>query len=294
MTAWPDAIELWLARELGEPFDVDRLGGLSGAAVWRARGPFGAVVVKRAGEREAGFYRRVAPWLRDAGVSVVACRWLLDDPPHRWLVLEAVPVALPEERWLADPEVIGALRRLHAMTWNRPPDLPGQYVPAWSSEMTGAALGAFGGDDGLRSMLAQVQAAAQPLFAPRCAISGDPNPANWGVRADGSLALFDWERYGAGAPPLDLAITIPGLGDPAGCTLVAERYLTDAPGVLAVEWTTAQLARQIALAKVWSVVEFAASHGAGDAGTAPVMAWLRNEVPSWLRLVAPFALHKAC
>jgi hypothetical protein len=31
---WPEALEEWLRRELGEPREVKRLGGMRGAGVW--------------------------------------------------------------------------------------------------------------------------------------------------------------------------------------------------------------------------------------------------------------------
>jgi hypothetical protein len=285
---WPKAIHDCLLRQIGAPLETERLGGMSGAGVWLARGPAGALVAKRTSPREAAFYRSTAPGLRAGGVPVVACHGVWDEPGECWLALEAVPRPLPETRRLADPGVTGALRRLHALTWDQPPAEPGQYVPVWSDATTAGALRAFA-DDRLETLLLRAQHAAQPLLAPRCAISGDPNPANWGVRADDILALFDWERYGAGTPPLDLAITIPGLGDPAAFTRVAECYLSDAPGPLATHWGSASLSREIALAKIWSVVEFAAGHRAGGA-TDAVMTWLRTAVATWLPETVAFAL----
>lgn len=295
--AWPALVDEAVHRATGEPRAAERLGGMSGADVWRVRGPAGSVVLKRATRSEAAFYREIAPDLRAAGVSVVACRWTIDDSAASWLVLEEVPHPLPEARRLADPAVIGALRRLHALTWDRPPARTGQYVPYWTAPMTDAALAALGGErDALAPLLTRAEQRVQPLFAPRCAISGDPNPANWGLRVGGSLALFDWERYTAGTPPLDLAITLPGLGDLADFALVAERYLAGAPKALTAEWTTAgHLAREIALAKVWSVVEFlSGQHASRDGSTDDVIVWLRSEVPAWLLATMPFALYTSC
>ena len=70
-----------------------------------------------------------------------------------------------------------------------------------------------------------MEQASQHLFRPVCAISGDPNPVNWGLRDDGTLALFDWERFGRCSPALDLAITVPGLGDETAYRAVATSYL---------------------------------------------------------------------
>lgn len=123
------------------------------------------------------------------------------------------------------------------------------------------------------------QQEAQSLFDPECPLSGDPNPANWGMRDDSSLVLFDWERYCLGTPALDLAITVPGLGDLANLRRVAAAYLhgeeSQAPR------TPERLAREIALAKVWSVVEFLARNSINDGRTAATIRWLQREFSRW-------------
>ncbi len=91
-----------------------------------------------------------------------------------------------------------------------------------------------------------------PLFEPRHPISGDPNPTNWGIRHDGTVVLFDWERVSAGTAALDLAISIPWLPDESAYHLMATAYLGPDHGTTAVS----ALNGQIALAKVWNVVEY--------------------------------------
>ncbi len=60
--------------------------------------------------------------------------------------------------------------------------------------------------------LEQPQREHAAISEPWCWISGDPNPRNWGLRADGTPVLFDWELFGPGTPATDLAIIVPGLG----------------------------------------------------------------------------------
>src|SRR5579883_2966731 len=55
----------------------------------------------------------------------------------------------------------------------------------------------------------------ESIFYTKVAPTGDPNPTNWGLRADGTIVLYDWERFGQATPAIDLAITVPGLGDRA-------------------------------------------------------------------------------
>lgn len=128
--------------------------------------------------------------------------------------------------------------------------------------------------------LEAARAAHQHLFAPACALSGDPNPANWGLRDDGTLVLFDWERYCRGAPALDLAITVPGLVAEAAYRLVAARYLASGPAP-ALE-THDSLARDIRAAKVWSVTEFLSHAAEGQLRAESTIAWLVREFPAWV------------
>ena len=133
----------------------------------------------------------------------------------------------------------------------------------------------------------ELQAASQPLFAPRCPISGDPNPTNWGLRDDGSLVLFDWERFGYGTPVLDLAITIPGLGDGATFRRVAGRYLGDRRAVDGPLCPAGErLSREIAIAKVWSVVEFLSNYAEGRLARIGTIDWLVRLFPGWLQAVS--------
>jgi thiamine kinase-like enzyme len=92
-----------------------------------------------------------------------------------------------------------------------------------------------------------------------CNISGDPNPTNWGIRDNGDLVLFDFERIGYGNPAIDLAITIPGFGDPDGLLEyeIAETYISywhNNPTTF--PFSINELARQIHLGKFWSALDF--------------------------------------
>jgi aminoglycoside phosphotransferase (APT) family kinase protein len=137
----------------------------------------------------------------------------------------------------------------------------------------------------------RLRQASQPIFAPWCWISGDPNPLNWGLRADGSLVLFDWELFGPGTPAIDLAIIIPGLGNAVQYAAVADYYVdlwACQPDPL--PWTNAQLARNVALAKIASVVRLLAAHADGSARVGDeLVSWLVNKTPAW---IGEFAQHQ--
>ena len=229
---WPTAVDDTLRARHGAPLATLPLGGMSGARVYRVRFATASAIVKAVTRpAEVGFFERVAGTLRRHGVPVPDLDRSLATDDGQWLILEDVPHPLPRARWRADPDVLAVLARLHAATWGRPLDLPGAFVPAWTDEATAAALACFPGASAraLASPLAELQQESQDLFRPLCSISGDPNPTNWGLRADGTVVLYDWERFGVGTPPIDLAITVPGLGDHAAYAAVASGYLRGWP-----------------------------------------------------------------
>lgn len=281
----PPALTDDLERRFGGPWVVERLGGLSGAVVARVRLRGGSVVVKGGvGSAEAHFYAHVAPVLRAQGVSIPVCRGAVADGDWRWLVLEDVPEPLPRTRWAADPAVLGVIVRLHGATVAQDDDPPDRFAPGWTDGMTDAALVALltGARAASGPRLRSLRREAAGLFAPDVPISGDANPANWGVRADGDVVLFDWARYGRGTPALDLAITVPGLGETATYQAVARGYV--AAGGRSGAAGDGVLAREIAVAKVWSVVEFLGVSGVeGTAAGRATVAYLREVVPAWLR-----------
>ena len=129
----------------------------------------------------------------------------------------------------------------------------------------------------LATTLETIRAATLFLFEPRCLISGDPNPANWGLRDDGTLVLYDWERCTLGSPDIDLAITVPGLGSWAAFERVAAVYSDTVP-----QSDPRQLAVDIARAKVWSVIEFLAGYAQGTIAPAFPVELLLDEFSEWM------------
>jgi hypothetical protein len=227
------------------------------------------VVVKGPVERrEAHVYRALRPMLKRADVALPRVEWA----NARWLVLEDLPRRLPIEDALGNPGVLRMLRRLHACLL----DLDDAFVSAWPDDLTSRALSIFELEvqRSLAPRLARIRLAALPLFEPASIISGDPNPTNWGMREDGSLVLYDWGRIGRGAPAIDLAITVPGLGDAAAYALVASVYGPPAR------------VPDIAAAKAWTVVHYLAEALAGRVSTSEsVIDRLRSIVPPWIEAV---------
>ena len=237
---WPQDI----LKFLQYPTQAEKLsGGLTGRAVHRVKLEDRNVVVKaNVAPREAAFYRNFAPVLNANGVRTPKLEMIAETGDETWLVIEHIPNLLPKKRWLADPQVLETLRRLHEFKFDHAPELA--FRPTWTQAMNAHALQFL--PKHLEEKLEDFRALAQPLLEPRNLISGDPNPMNWGVLENGEPVLFDWDRFGLGTPTLDLAITVPGLGSRNDYEKVATTYLGK---------PDTALTREIALAKVWVIVD---------------------------------------
>ncbi|MDQ0220379.1 hypothetical protein ELQ35_19985 [Peribacillus cavernae] len=106
------------------------------------------------------------------------------------------------------------LYQLHSNSWDSCINLKNPYHFFWEEETMGRVQQFLPLE--LTDILSFLQEQAKVLFRPLCCISGDPNPTNWGVRNNGDLVLFDFERIGYGNPAIDLAITMPGFGSQDG------------------------------------------------------------------------------
>jgi Ser/Thr protein kinase RdoA (MazF antagonist) len=202
-----------------------------------------------------------------------------------------MPIALADP-WQPDERIIAILARLHAATRATPLDLPEIEPHDWRPAATRAALSYLPPEHAaaLAPILDRLQQEHAALDEDWCWISGDPNPRNWGLRDDGTPVLFDWELFAPGVPATDLAIIVPGLGTPSAYAGVATAYLAawDAPEPL--PWDAATLARQIAVAKVATVVQLLDSHANGSANVSEeLVMWLASAIPDWLGAVHDFA-----
>jgi hypothetical protein len=274
---WPDALRDGLVGRHGTPRSCTRLPGLSRNRVWRVTFDGIAFVVKASPSGvEAAFYGSVAPVVFGPGGAVpgFVAAWgpVRGSGATTWIVLESIPHPLPRSRWQADPGVIAVLERLHAAA---PEPLEIElFVPSWSEERNERVLAFLPAEVRHRvgPALARMRREAEPLFEPEGWISGDPNPRNWGLRDDGSLVLFDWERFGLGAPELDLAITLPGLGEREAFARLGRACGRDP--------------RRIAVAKAWSVAEFLDLAATGRLGDTRAVPTLVRALPDWLDSLA--------
>lgn len=274
---WPPVLQRHLEEHFGMPRLVEPLtSGQSQASVSRAHFASRSLILKHSrSDAEFRFYMQVAPRLPAYGIGVPKLYWALEADETYWLLLEDIPQPVPPARQLADPEMIAMLRRLHTLQLQPATDLAQYSCPYWSDDLTQAVAARLPHD--LKQLLARLQQRHQYLFQPTCLISGDPNPTNWGIRTDGTLVLFDWDRFSTGTPALDLAITIPNLGDATAYRLVAARYLEEQGD--AAPFAVEKLAHAIAVVKVWSVAQYL-SEGAGRR-----IDWVLQTMPRWLESV---------
>lgn len=279
---WPEELREYIKSVVAPISDVRLLsGGQSGAIVYLIAGAGRNVVVKntlRPGEPI--FYFDWVPILRSAGVPVpeLYSSWYIPGESAYgiqdylnnssfglrqesilpfWLVIEHIPSPLPPERFLADAEMLGVLHRLHSIPFrfnSMSGNVAHLYEPKWTESMTSSIVQFLpeGKQNELIAFLGALRKSAEQLFLPKCFISGDPNRTNCGLRADGSLVLFDWERFGLGTPPLDLAIATPGLPSIIDIRKTAQAYALHSSADIDVD----ALARDIAVAKVWNIVEY--------------------------------------
>ena len=279
----PTAVLQYLRDRFGEPKAVQSLSGMSGSVTLRLSWAGSSVVVKGTGGLVEPFvYRELASLLRRQDIALPELHWAGQEASRWWLVLEDIPHPLPFSAGTVDARIMATLRRLHRLPLD-PDRLPaGRYMPRWDDVMTEDALDLLPTSQRMAAapVLVAMQQVAKPLFVPRVPISGDPNPLNWGLRDDGTAVLFDWERFTLATPALDLAIAVPGLGDWTAFRAVAAAYLGDARGCADF------LAREIAAAKVWSVVELLAEVAAGAVTPTFPVERLTDTLPSWLRELA--------
>jgi aminoglycoside phosphotransferase (APT) family kinase protein len=286
---WPVRAHLW--RVYGEPSGADRLGGMSLGRVYRVHFPDVSVIVKTSPQpTESLFYEKVAGRLRQAGIPIPELKWSCHLPDSHWLILEDIPHPLPvppPNRWRPDPRVVAVLARLHRATRDWALDFPESPARAWTDRATDAALTCFpaGVAAALEPRLRALQREANHLAEGWCWISGDASPPNWGVRRDGSVALYDWELFRRGVPASDLAPAVAGLGDGDTYRQLAAHYMAawDRTGE-PLPWSVDTLARDIALAKVAAVTLLLRAHVDAVARVpSDVLTWLVERVPAWVQ-----------
>ena len=279
-TPSPEMLHLLLAGlppSLRDPHATEVLhGGQSGAALILLHFVWGDAVLKGPLKaREARFYQEVAPHFVERGIEVPKVYALIDHDQTMWLLREAFPDLLPMRRWFGDAEVLRTLHQVHTLSAGFP--LSDPFQPTWP-KLHASYLPVL--PDDLAERIAHVVARHSQLFLPTTVIVGDPNTTNWGLRADGTVVLFDWEYVGYGTPARDLGNLIPQLGWPTLYEQIATRYLSlvtpDPPADQIRQFT-----HDMTLGRLQSILEYV---------NAPEIAtdnrdYVLGLLPSWLMMV---------
>lgn len=285
-TTWPDQIRDYINKNLGVAPTLELLNGKSGANVYRLRSADASLILKTSlHSNEVPFYQNIAPVLIANHIPIPALKIAFKDASGSWLILEDIPNPLPPEYRTGHIDLITILARLHTLKLESIPAQFNGYIPSWTSELTDKALACFTPPvaQQIHPRLETLQQKAQPLFQREALISADPNPGNWGVRADGSLVLFDWERFTRATPAIDLAIILAGLGNMRHFTEIATNYRVEReklnqPYLLPVQ----QLAQRIAHAKLWTLVEYLSEYTDGHLQPDALLERLTQQTPGWL------------
>ncbi|EGR1329813.1 phosphotransferase family protein [Vibrio cholerae] len=227
---------------------------------------------QNASDVEVNFYQHAASKLRDVNVPKL---YKVQDKD---LFIELIPNRMTLKELQTNSSVFEQLASIHCS----------KYKPCfstkehhWSAISTELALEALSLPRSSQSTIVSIQALSQVLFEHSCLISGDTNDGNWGIRQNGELVLFDWERFGYGSPAIDLAPLVQGLGSMDEYASIIERYTQHNSSFAADELT-----KHLVIAKCWIVIEvinILISRNKPEA--AIYIDWYQKNLPAWLGAV---------
>ncbi len=251
-------------------------GGQSGASLLLLHYGWGDAVMKGPLKtREALFYKEIAPTFRSLSIAVPHVYAMIDHDQSSWVLREAFPQLLPMRRWFGDKTVLHTLHQIHALTTSF--TITDPYLPVW--EIIDESFSSLLSRD-LLERIANLSSRHAQLFLPTTVIIGDPNTTNWGIRADGTVVLFDWEYLGYGTPAHDLGNLIPQLGWPALYEQIATSYLSltaSNPDIKEI----CQFAHDMAMRRLQSVLEYVNTPEITEDNRHFVLGLL----PSWIAMI---------
>lgn len=209
-------------------FRVDYAGGDDGPGALCVKGYFDPGLGARvsAGKPEVTFYREVAPGL-DVRTPPCVHAAVDDETGHGLVVMEDLVeagcrflTALTPFRPEQSAATLDQLARLHAASWDRPPDaVPGGFGPRLAELARYGEVGFLqsqlddGRADGVpaearrgeRLAAAMAALASGAVDAPACLVHGDVHAGNVYETADGGIGLIDWQVLQHGPWALDVA-----------------------------------------------------------------------------------------
>ncbi len=130
---WPSTVKRFLHKSFGESLSVRKIGGVvHDEGCFRVTFQNQLVIVKKTREsREWFLYKENSHTLRQPGVNHPVLYDAYTNNEEYWLVLEYIPLLLPENRWEADSSILSMLFYLHYSTWKNGRTLTNPYIPNW-------------------------------------------------------------------------------------------------------------------------------------------------------------------
>lgn len=194
------------------------------------------------------------------------------------LFIEYIPNSINLKELLDNRNTLEQLANIHRSNYQ--PTFSTQNHK-WTSEATESALLALELPKVTQDYFRRIQCLSRDLFEHKTLISGDSNDGNWGLRNNGELVLFDWERFGFGSPAIDLAPLVSGMGTMSEYESIVNNYV-NYNSALPCEL----LIKHLVLAKSWLVIEVTnilVNRGKPEAKM--YINWYRKNLPSWLESV---------
>ncbi|EIT87456.1 LPS biosynthesis choline kinase [Fictibacillus macauensis ZFHKF-1] len=212
-------------------------------------------------KREFDIYTQHASFFKNNNINIPEIYFFCEEDGENWIIIEHIPHPFPKNRWKADTEQIFQLYKLHSKSLNSDIKINDPYQFIWDEELTERVQYLLPIE--LNATISHIKEQSQVIFTQFCIISGDSNPTNWGVRDNGILVSFDFERIGYGNPAIDLAITMPGFGSEDGSLEyeIAKKYISYwRNNTITFPFSVDQLTKQIKMAKVWSALDYLANN----------------------------------
>jgi Phosphotransferase enzyme family len=265
MTHLPILVETFFNNNDVNITSIDGLSGVNpgrGMFSYRVNSKNKSYILKNCTEkREYDVYTKHASFFKNNNINIPEVYFSCEEDRKHWIIIEDLPHPFAKNRWKADSEQIYMLYKLHSKSLNSEIEIKEPYQFNWDEKLTEKVQCLLPNE--LTTKIYYLREQAKDLFTPFCCISGDPNPTNWGVRDNGELVLFDFERIGYGNPAIDLAITMPGFGSEDGALEyeIAKKYISHwKSNTITYPFSVNELTKQIQLAKVWSALDYLANN----------------------------------
>ncbi|MGR5171503.1 phosphotransferase family protein [Vibrio owensii] len=227
---------------------------------------------------EVAFYQNQSAKFNQQGILVP--EFIGFDAEQNTLWIEYIPHPVDQAFLLQDPRVLRRLAQIHQTP--QPTNNAIFKSHTWTDEATTSAFETLHLDAQTEARLRRLQTQAKCLFKPQTLLSGDSNAGNWGLRDNGDLVLFDWERFSTGHPAIDLSPLVAGMGTMEDYKQIAKQYIAMGGKGIESEITTAVL-----LAKAWIVIEVTnLLVSRNNPQASKYIEWFRQTLPKWCKSVS--------